>query len=130
MRATVVSIMGRKREEDDDVDDDLSPAPGYVEPPSKWETKPVSKKVQRIFDALDIKAFDKIPLRAILETLRGLEFSEDEIRQHYSVCLRRKLWKIFGPDELPKPAPAKVKRKPKPPKRRPADQPTPRMAAA
>jgi hypothetical protein len=46
-------FMDCKREDDDD-DDDLSPAPGYVEPPSKWETKPVSKKVQRIFDALEI----------------------------------------------------------------------------
>ena len=192
--------MGRKREEDDDVDDDLSPAPGYVEPPSKWETKPVSKKVQRIFDALEItkvhpevrsnfqrwiyrqdkygkgmgvsvgditllcrtimesegnadaldepiivsavhscmrpewtnkglawiETFDRIPLRAILETLRGLEFSEGEIRQHYSVCLRRKLWKHFGADEATKPV--KVKREPKLPKRRPADQPA-RLAA-
>jgi hypothetical protein len=182
--------MGRKREEDDDDYDDLSPAPGYVEPPSKWETKPVSKKVQRIFDALEItmvhpevrsmlqrwtyrhdkygmgvsvgditllcrtiiesegnadalsepiivsavhscmrdqwtnkglawiEAFDKIPLCAILETLRSLEFSEGEIRQHYSVCLRRKLWKIFGPDvvlEQPKVEPL-----PKPQKARQA----------
>jgi hypothetical protein len=192
--------VGSKHEVDDD--DDLSPAPGYVEPPSNWETKPVSKKVQRTLDALGItkvhpevrsmlqrwtyrqdkygkgmgvsvgditllcrtiiesegnadaldepiivsavhscmrdqwtnkglawiEAFDQIPLRATLETLRGLEFSEGEIRQHYSVCLRRKLWKIFGPDKAPKPAPAKVKREPKPPKRRPADQPAARTA--
>jgi len=41
-----------------------------------------------------IETFDRIPLRAILETLRGLEFSEGEIRQHYPVCLRRKLLKL------------------------------------
>jgi hypothetical protein len=196
--------MARRVDDDDDDDDDhdLSPAPGYVEPPSKWETKPVSKKVQRIFDALEItkvhpevrsmfqrwtyrhdkygkgmgvsvgditllcrtiiesegnadaldepiivsavhscmrdqwtnkglawiEAFDKIPLCAILETMRGLEFDEGEVRQHFSLCIRRKLWKHFGADEAPKPKPAKVKREPKPPKRRPADQPA-RMAA-
>lgn len=74
-----------------------------------------------------IETFDRIPLRAILETLRGLEFSEGEIRQHYPVCLRRKLWKHFGADEAPKPA--KVKREPKRPKRCPANQPAAQLAA-
>jgi hypothetical protein len=77
-----------------------------------------------------ISAFDRIPLIDTLNKLRDLDlFDEKELADYFSVSIRRRLWQIFGPDELPKPVqPAKVKARPKSPKRRPADQPA-RMAA-
>jgi hypothetical protein len=76
-----------------------------------------------------ISAFDQIPLVDTLNKLRDLDlFDERELAHYYSVSIKLKLWKIFGPDQVPKPAPAKVKREPKLPKRRRADQPA-RMAA-
>ena len=79
-----------------------------------------------------IESFDKIPLSAILQTMRSLDlFSEQSIGHYFSIALRNKLWGIFGPD-VAKPAPVRaakgVKRKGQP-KRRSAGQPAVRMAA-
>jgi hypothetical protein len=45
-----------------------------------------------------IEAFDHIPLRQILETMRGLEFSDEDVNRHLCQCVRRKLRRHFGPD--------------------------------
>jgi hypothetical protein len=69
-----------------------------------------------------IEAFDRIPLTAILQTMRGLDlFSEKSIGHYYSIAIRNKLWAILEPS-VSKPA---IKRKPRtaPPKRRPINQP-------
>jgi hypothetical protein len=76
------------------------------------------------------RSFDKIPLTAILQTMRGLDlFSEKSIGHYYSIAIRNKLWAILEPS-VSKPAPVRAKRKPRngPAKRRPADQRV-RMAA-
>jgi hypothetical protein len=63
-----------------------------------------------------IEAFDRIPLLAILETMRSLDlFSEDSIGSYYSVAIRNKLRAILQPAVLPAAKPIKVKREPKPP---------------
>src|ERR1035437_2456799 len=63
-----------------------------------------------------IEAFDKIPLLAILETMRSLDlFSEASIGSYYSVAIRNKLRAILQPAVLPAARPIKVKREPKPP---------------
>jgi hypothetical protein len=72
-----------------------------------------------------IEAFDKISLLSILETMRGLDvFSKYWLSHYFSIAIRNKLFNILGPAVLPA-KPAKVKARPKSPKRR---QPT-RMAA-
>jgi hypothetical protein len=56
-----------------------------------------------------IEAFDQIPLVDILTKLRDLDlFPEKELEQHYAMGIQRRLWRIFGPDVVPKPV--KVKR--------------------
>jgi hypothetical protein len=45
-----------------------------------------------------IEAFDQIPLRAILQTMRGLDlFSEKSIGHYFSIALRNKLAAILEP---------------------------------
>jgi hypothetical protein len=59
-----------------------------------------------------IEAFDQIPLVDILTKLRDLDlFPEKEVEQHYAMGIQRRLWRIFGQDEVPEPV--KVKRRPK-----------------
>jgi hypothetical protein len=56
---------------------------------------------QRTSKGLDwLAAFDQLPLRAILDQMRGFEFTESELRQYCWICISRKLWKIFGPDDV------------------------------
>jgi hypothetical protein len=78
-----------------------------------------------------IESFDKIPLRAILETMRSLDlFSETSLGHYLSIALRNKLFNILGPAAMPNPAkPVKAKARPKPPARRATDQPAERVAA-
>ena len=61
-----------------------------------------------------IDAFDKIPLLGTLKTLVDL-FGEKAAAEHLKEVLRRKLWRIFGPDVVPAAKPVKVKSLPKPP---------------
>jgi hypothetical protein len=79
-----------------------------------------------------IEAFDKIPLTALLQTMRSLDlFAEKNLGYYLGISLSNKLRVILEP-LVPKPAPpVRAKRKPpaKPSKRRPADQPARRMAA-
>jgi hypothetical protein len=75
-----------------------------------------------------IEAFDKIPLAAILKTMRALDlFSESSLNFYFGTVIRNKLRKILEPPAaiaIPKPCTAlKTGRR-----RRPADQPA-RMAA-
>jgi hypothetical protein len=52
-----------------------------------------------------IAAFDRIPLVDILTKLRELDlFPENELQHHYAIGIERRLWRIFGPDVVPKPA--------------------------
>ena len=75
-----------------------------------------------------IEAFDKIPLRAILQTMRGLDlFSEQSIGHYYSIAIRNKLSAILEPADsigVSKSRGAVKSGRPE----RPADQPA-RMAA-
>jgi hypothetical protein len=60
-----------------------------------------------------LEAFDKIPLRSILETMRGLDlFGENALGHYYQIALRNKLAQILNAAEAPKPAKQKAERKP------------------
>ncbi|SHJ97272.1 hypothetical protein SAMN05444159_2053 [Bradyrhizobium lablabi] len=75
-----------------------------------------------------IEAFDKIPLTAIMRTMRGLDlFSEKTLWHYYAIALRNKLAAILEPtDAIGRKCRAAVKSgRP----RRPADQRAQRMAA-
>ena len=71
-----------------------------------------------------IEAFDRIPLVAILQTMRGLDlFSEKSIGHYFPIAIRNKVWAILEPS-VSKPAPVRakrIKRRPSP-TRWPADQ--------
>jgi hypothetical protein len=71
-----------------------------------------------------IESFDKIPLSAILQTMRSLDlFSEHSIGHYFSIVIRNKVWAILEPS-VSKPAPVRakrIKRRPSP-TRWPADQ--------
>jgi hypothetical protein len=73
-----------------------------------------------------IEAFDRIPLLAILETMRSLDlFSERSIAHYLAIALRNKLAAILEPADAVVSKPRVVKA---PRRKRPADQPA-RMAA-
>jgi hypothetical protein len=62
-----------------------------------------------------IAAFDQIPLVGTLNKLRDLDlFDKNELAHYYALSIRRRLWKLFGPDAAPE-AP-KVKQPPKQPR--------------
>jgi hypothetical protein len=79
-----------------------------------------------------IEAFDKIPLNALLQTMRSLDlFAEKNLGYYLGISISNKLRPILQP-LVPKPAPpvrAKRKRPTKALKRRKAAQPLRRMAA-
>jgi hypothetical protein len=61
-----------------------------------------------------IEAFDRIPLTAILQTMRNLRiFGERSLSQYMAVSLRNKLYDIFEPAEAKPAKAAKVKSPPK-----------------
>ncbi len=61
-----------------------------------------------------IAALDRIPLVDILNKLRELDlFPEKELRYHYAMGIRRRLWSIFGPDVVPAAPEPKPSPKPK-----------------
>ena len=60
-----------------------------------------------------LEAFDRIPLLSILGTMRSLElFRESSLGEYLGVSIQNRLWKAFGPDELPKQAKVKLPKKP------------------
>jgi hypothetical protein len=66
------------------------------------------------------------PLVSLLETMRGLNlFSEKSIGNYLGISLRNKLAAAFAPADV-----VVVKPPAAPRRKRPSDQPTPRMAAA
>jgi hypothetical protein len=55
-----------------------------------------------------LAAFDCIPLVQILETMRELAiFRESSLGTYLGMSISNRLWKVFGPGELPAPPPAK-----------------------
>ena len=58
-----------------------------------------------------LEAFDSIRLLSILETMRSLEiFRESSLGTYLGMSISNRLWKVFGPGELPAPPPAKKRR--------------------
>jgi hypothetical protein len=60
-----------------------------------------------------LEAFDRIPLLSTLDAMRSLElFRESSLGEYLGISIQNRLWKAFGPDELPKPVKVKPPKKP------------------